>query len=80
MRSAVQVSLGPPFVIPLPISANECRVMDDLLGGIAQLVERLLCKQEVIGSSPIISTAKLLPRNGLLVEQVTLKIPILIWW
>ena len=27
-------------------------------GGLAHLVERLLCKQEVIGSSPIISTRK----------------------
>ena len=27
-------------------------------GGLAQLGERLLCKQEVIGSSPIISTRK----------------------
>ena len=27
-----------------------------LLGGLAQLGERLLCKQEAIGSSPIIST------------------------
>ena len=26
------------------------------LGGIAQLVERLLCKQDVSGSSPLIST------------------------
>ena len=27
-----------------------------LLGGLAQLGERLLCKQEVSGSSPLIST------------------------
>ena len=27
------------------------------LGGIAQLVERLLCKQEVSGSTPLISTS-----------------------
>jgi hypothetical protein len=27
-------------------------------GGIAQLVERLLCKQDVSGSSPLISTRK----------------------
>ena len=30
----------------------------EVLGGIAQLVEHLLCKQGVIGSSPIISTKK----------------------
>ena len=29
---------------------------DALRGGIAQLGERVLCKHEVIGSSPIIST------------------------
>ena len=28
----------------------------DLFGGIAQLVERLLCKQNVIGSIPVTST------------------------
>ena len=30
-----------------------------ILGGIAQLVERLLCKQDVIGSNPVTSTIKL---------------------
>jgi hypothetical protein len=29
-------------------------------GGVAQLVEHLLCKQGVVGSSPIASTEKLL--------------------
>ena len=40
------------------VSSKEAadRPLDFLLGGIAQLGERLLCKQEVIGSSPIIST------------------------
>ena len=34
------------------------RVQDGpLSGGIAQLVERLLCKQDVSGSSPLTSTA-----------------------
>ena len=35
------------------------RVQDGpLSGGIAQLVERLLCKQDVSGSSPLTSTTK----------------------
>ncbi len=29
-----------------------------VLGGLAQLVERLLCKQDVSGSSPLTSTKK----------------------
>ena len=40
MRSEVQVLLDPPF----------------LSGALAQLVERLLCKQDVIGSNPLGST------------------------
>ena len=32
------------------------RLRAEVCGGIAQLVEHLLCKQGVIGSSPIIST------------------------
>ena len=31
-----------------------------MFGGIAQLVERLLCKQDVSGSSPLTSTTKFL--------------------
>ena len=34
------------------------------LGGIAQLEEHLLCKQGVIGSSPITSTNKRVDRYG----------------
>jgi hypothetical protein len=34
-------------------------------GDVAQLVERLLCKQEVAGSSPAISTARFLVSGGL---------------
>ena len=40
MRSLVQVQDGPYLYV----------------GGIAQLVERLLCKQDVSGSSPLTST------------------------
>jgi hypothetical protein len=40
VRSIVQVYPGPP----------------SLLGGVAQLGEHLLCKQEVIGSNPFAST------------------------
>ena len=34
----------------------ESGAADSVVGGIAQLGEHLLCKQGVIGSSPIIST------------------------
>jgi hypothetical protein len=34
-------------------------------GGVAQLVERLLCKQEVIGSIPFTSTRFSGPRSGI---------------
>ena len=39
-------------------------------GGIAQLGEHLLCKQGVIGSSPIISTKWLELKYGLIAQQV----------
>ena len=42
------------------------------VGGIAQLVERLLCKQDVSGSSPLTSTDDFLMTNSkeiLLVEM-----------
>lgn len=61
MRSLVQVQDGPP-----PTESLRKEVIIDLLsrsvvtekmrGGIAQLVERLLCKQDVSGSSPLTST------------------------
>ena len=47
MRSLVQVQDGPYLYV----------------GGIAQLVERLLCKQDVSGSSPLTSTDQL-PDNS----------------
>ena len=48
MRSVVRVHLGPP------LSYRKWKA--DLYGGIAQLGERLPCKQEVAGSIPTIST------------------------
>jgi hypothetical protein len=33
-------------------------------GGLAQLVERLLCKQDVSGSSPLTSIQHILPYTG----------------
>ncbi len=36
-------------------------MIGDLAGGLAQLGERLLCKQEVIGSIPIVSTMDIRP-------------------
>ena len=35
-----------------------------MFGGLAQLVERLLCKQDVSGSSPLTSTPTALPSQG----------------
>ena len=35
----------------------------EILGGLAQLVERLLCKQDVSGSSPLTSTRKKLGKS-----------------
>ncbi len=35
------------------------------LGGVAQLGERLLCKQGVVGSSPITSTSAAPPSHGI---------------
>ena len=48
MRSEVQIFPGPPFPA-LSLGAVTC-------GAIAQLGERLLCKQEVVGSIPSGST------------------------
>ena len=48
MRSEVQIFPGPPF----PAFSFRCRTC----GAIAQLGERLLCKQEVVGSIPSGST------------------------
>ena len=36
---------------------------DWMIGGLAQLVERLLCKQDVSGSSPLTSTDPNLKRH-----------------
>ena len=44
-----------------------------MFGGLAQLVERLLCKQDVSGSSPLTSTPTVLPsqeNDGLPIGKV----------
>ena len=51
VRSEVQVLPGPPY---FPRYTN--RLFPSGEGGVAQLGERLLCKQEVIGSIPFTST------------------------
>ncbi len=37
---------------------RSARLLGSVLGGLAQLGERLLCKQEVSGSIPLISTSR----------------------
>jgi hypothetical protein len=49
VRSEVQVFPGPPIFASCEVDRNE-------IGAIAQLGERLLCKQEVVGSIPSGST------------------------
>ena len=54
MRSEVQIFPGPPTLRAR--ARNRCgRIAHD--GAVAQLGERLLCKQEVIGSIPFGSTS-----------------------
>jgi hypothetical protein len=48
---------GPPPAHPFPIGHTPLRRGTPGEGGIAQLGERLLCKQEVIGSNPFASTS-----------------------
>ena len=46
-----------------------CRLVgDQILGGIAQLVEHVLCKHEVTGSNPVAST-NFAPQNCRAVES-----------
>lgn len=40
------------------------RCVDPIHGGVAQLVEHLVCNQGVVGSSPIASTSPPLPGSG----------------
>jgi hypothetical protein len=47
-RSEVQVLLGPPGRLELSEDSEK--------GDLAQLVEHLLCKQGVRGSTPLVST------------------------
>ena len=65
MRSLVQVQDGPPEnqVKSQKLKVKSCEAFERRLesfelirGGIAQLVERLLCKQDVSGSNPLTST------------------------
>ena len=58
MRSVVQIYPGPPFIAGRRTSRGcEARAgHEHRRGGVAQLGERLLCKQEVIGSIPFTST------------------------
>ena len=67
MRSLVQVQHGPAKMFKI-ISQG---------GGIAQLVERCLCKADVSGSSPLISILKRflrLNREELMVETLALRV------
>jgi hypothetical protein len=50
VRSEVRILPGPPYQTPKLEAGNPS-------GGVAQLGERLLCKQEVIGSIPFTSTS-----------------------
>ena len=56
MGSQVQILLGPPPSVRSAIARRVCVGVLGWLGGVAQLGERLLCKQEVIGSIPFAST------------------------
>jgi hypothetical protein len=41
--------------LPFPFPPQDCK-LGEQGGGVAQLGERLLCKQDVVGSSPSVST------------------------
>ena len=60
MRSEVQIFPGPPFYGVDYRGADfrlaYGRIMEKRIGALAQMGERLLCKQDVIGSIPIGST------------------------
>ncbi len=45
-------------------AASDLAVSRPVIGGVAQLGERLLCKQEVIGSIPFTSTTMLGAHRG----------------
>ena len=55
MGSQVQILPGPPSLQEGRLAGGRCEG-GAWLGGVAQLGERLLCKQEVIGSIPFAST------------------------
>lgn len=55
-RSLVQIQVGPPLST-VPETASEC-------GDVAQSGEHLLCKQEVTGSIPVVSTTRSVVLGG----------------
>jgi hypothetical protein len=59
VRSLVRVQDGPLKEVNRSILSEYQSVCGKMAksGGIAQLVERLLCKQDVSGSSPLTSTS-----------------------
>ena len=59
--SVVQVHPDPPTT-ELPVAKYNCAPLFD--GAIAQLGERLLCKQEVTGSIPVGSTSNFNESTG----------------
>ena len=63
MRSAVRVCPGLPALLGRPRQSLTALLCSTLRGAIAQLVERLLCKQDVVGSTPSGSTRTSLDRN-----------------
>ena len=67
MRSIVQLYPGPPpfpAVTPLPVGRADVP-WPGAPGELAQLGERLLCKQEVTGSNPVFSIgSEQLPSGG----------------
>lgn len=56
MRSDVRVVPGPPLIQKVGRRSEALVVLSVLLGAIAQLGERVLCKHEVVGSIPSGST------------------------
>jgi hypothetical protein len=55
----LQAQAAPPYASDLPIRNQQPKIRNRN-GGIAQLVERQLCKLEVRGSNPLASKMKLM--------------------
>ena len=49
----VQIHVGPPSRL---MDRTASRAIEALPGGVAQLVEHLVCNQAVVGSNPVAST------------------------